>query len=735
MLQRPTLKRSLHVEIVEGEGVLFLSDGTHSVGCGSVYEQLVPLLAGQHTTEEIVRKLWSECEPLAVYAALGELEMSGHVTEAASALLMHAYEQPLQQYSPRQHGVERPIAVSVVGDLPRDDCLKALRAYGFAPDESGRMLVVFTDSYFRPVLGEINKRALRDKQPWLVVRPGDNTAWIGPLFIPDETCCWECLEHRLRGNLPVESYLLRLKGTTVRPGDRGAISNTVAVLAAEVEGGSETALRDRLGGAIVVFNQPGCEGERHVLPRRPQCRVCGDPNAYARQVTTPLDLVSRQKLFTSDGGHRSVRPEITVRRFDALVDRISGVVSGVEKLNGAGGTPLHAYLVRYHGRSTNESLIDLRRATRWSRGKGMTDAQARVSGIGEAIERYSAVFQGDEPRIRASFENIVEQAIRPNSCMLFSEEQYGCRDVWNRRHGGCNRVPVPFDPSVPLAWTPVWSLTERRHKYLPTAYLYDDFPEPHEDSYCVADSNGSAAGNVREEAILQGLLELVERDCIAIWWYGRVCPPALDLGGVDDVSLHEHREYYQSCDREFWMLDITSDLGVPCFAAVSRRLHHPIEEIVLGFGAHLDPLAAVRRAVSEMYQVLATVRPTKRQPYRLDPSIESWLREATVVNHPYLRPGPAQPTRLDRFPDVAGTDLREDVRWCQRLLEARGLELLVLDQTRPDVGVPVVKVVVPGLRHCYARFAPGRLYDVPVAMGWRAEPLAETELNPTPFFL
>jgi oxazoline/thiazoline synthase len=49
--------------------------------------------------------------------------------------------------------------------------------------------------------------------------------------------------------------------------------------------------------------------------------------------------------------------------------------------------------------------------------------------------------------------------------------------------------------------------------------------------------------------------------------------------------------------------------------------------------------------------------------------------------------------------------------------------------------LPVAKVIVPGLRHFWARFAPGRLYDVPVRLGWISRPLAEEELNPVPMFL
>jgi ribosomal protein S12 methylthiotransferase accessory factor len=78
--------------------------------------------------------------------------------------------------------------------------------------------------------------------------------------------------------------------------------------------------------------------------------------------------------------------------------------------------------------------------------------------------------------------------------------------------------------------------------------------------------------------------------------------------------------------------------------------------------------------------------------------------------------------------------LKEDVLSCQTLVERHGMEMLVIDQTRPDIGLPVVKVCVPGLRHFWPRFAPGRLYDIPVALGWLEQSLIEEELNPITMF-
>jgi ribosomal protein S12 methylthiotransferase accessory factor len=97
----------------------------------------------------------------------------------------------------------------------------------------------------------------------------------------------------------------------------------------------------------------------------------------------------------------------------------------------------------------------------------------------------------------------------------------------------------------------------------------------------------------------------------------------------------------------------------------------------------------------------------------------------------YLAPDP-QPgcRRLNDFPNLASDDFREDILTCMRLARAQGVEILVLDQTRPDVGLPVVRVIAPGLRHFWARFGPGRLYDVPLRKGWHSRKLSESELNP-----
>ena len=100
-------------------------------------------------------------------------------------------------------------------------------------------------------------------------------------------------------------------------------------------------------------------------------------------------------------------------------------------------------------------------------------------------------------------------------------------------------MPAPFDPSARIEWSPVWSLRDKRFRYLPTGFLYFFYRGPGQIN---ADSNGCAAGNTLAEAIVQGFLELVERDTYAIWWYNRLQRPEVDLDQFDDPYVRDLRD-------------------------------------------------------------------------------------------------------------------------------------------------------------------------------------------------
>jgi ribosomal protein S12 methylthiotransferase accessory factor len=402
------------------------------------------------------------------------------------------------------------------------------------------------------------------------------------------------------------------------------------------------------------------------------------------------------------------------------VSPLTGVVSRLERIEA--DLPLNTnYFATHNFAARPETVGELKAGlSGGSFGKGSTADQGEASALMEAIERYSGSFQGDEIRVTRRFTDFpAGDAIVPNDVRLFSDAQY--RGMWAPTTGPDEvaAMSAAFDRSAEIEWSPVWSLRDERFKYLPTSLLYFFYKGP--SGEIPADSNGCAAGNTLEEAIVQGFLELVERDAYAIWWYNRLQRAGMDLSQIDDAYVRELQFQLAETGRRLWVLDVTSDLGIPSVVAVTHWMENSQERIEFGSGAHFDTRIAVLRAMTELNQFLSIGLMGGRS------RDDSELR---LGDHPYLAPSGDPLIRPDLTSKFGRLDKREQVMTCVRLAKREGLDFLVLDQTRPDIEVPVVRVIVPGLRHFYRRFAPGRLYDVPVKLGLRDRPLSEDAFNP-----
>ena len=132
--------------------------------------------------------------------------------------------------------------------------------------------------------------------------------------------------------------------------------------------------------------------------------------------------------------------------------------------------------------------------------------------------------------------------------------------------GEMKTILAPFDRSAEIEWSPVWSFcADERFKYLPTSLLYF-YKGPGGD--ILADSNGCAAGNTLEEAIVR-VPRTGERDSYAIWWYNRLQRAAMDLSKSSDAYVNDLQIQLRKPDAGFGVLDITSDLD-SSFVAVTH---------------------------------------------------------------------------------------------------------------------------------------------------------------------
>jgi thiazole/oxazole-forming peptide maturase SagD family component len=408
------------------------------------------------------------------------------------------------------------------------------------------------------------------------------------------------------------------------------------------------------------------------------------------------------------------------------VSPLTGVVTRLERIEA--DLPMNTNYYAAHNFSAPAQNVDELRAglTGGSFGKGSTAEQGEASALMEAIERYSGIFQGDEIRAPRRFTDFPPgDAILPNDVLLFSDAQYQHRLAPPSEMDDSHPVPSPFDQSAKVDWSPVWSLRDQRFKYLPTSLLYFFYGGP---AAFHADSNGCAAGNTVEEAIVQGFLELVERDSYAIWWYNRVQRADVDLGEFHDSYVRDLQTQLAETGRRLWVLDVTSDLGVPTYVAILHWMQNGQENIEFGSGAHFDKRIALLRALTELNQFLSIglMGGGTGEKSSLD-----GITPLRLQDHAFLTPNRNAADQPDAGATLGPLDnTRQQVDACVDIARRAGLDFLVLNQTRPDIEVPVVRVIVPGLRHFYRRFGPGRLYDVPVKLGLLDQPRLESELTP-----
>jgi len=748
MLLQPRFQPHFNVEMVDHEGVFLLWETGQAVLEGRLYQLIAPLIDGRRSSDEIVEALSDAAPPAHLYYALEELEKRGYLVENDEQLpLGEAALWSLQGIAPglaAQRLARTSVSVSAVGKVDAGPLCAALAALGVHVTEAGAISIVLTDDYLRSGLKGHNEESLAMGRPLMLVKPVGRQIWLGPLFRPGRTGCWQCLAQRLAANRPTDCYVAAKKRGGAEPSAVARAATPASLQIAWNLAAHEAtcfivrgSLPDR-EGVLLTVDTLTWKTQQHTLLRQPDCPACGGAERSSRP-GVPIVLASQRKRYTRDGGHRVVGPETTLARYEHHVSPITGVITSLSRC----GPPSHGVLHVYEsGQNLAESFTDLsglRRSLRSGKsGKGASDVQARASALCEGLERYSGVFRGDEPRRRARYIDLGEQALHPNACMLYSNKQYRESALWNRRNTRYNYVPSPLPEDAEISWTPVYSLTQKRPRFIPTAYCYYGFLDPDVAPFAMTCSNGTAAGNTLEEAILQGFLELVERDGVALWWYNRLRKPAVDVASFQEPYLEEAQAFLASRHRDLWVLDLTADLEIPVFAALSRRFDKAPQRILLGFGAHLDARIALLRAVTELHQMLAWAFPMESDPPEPleDDETRSWLESAAAASQPYVLPDPAAPPRqASQYAKRWHDDLRDDLLFCQSLVERNGMELLVLDQTRSDIGLSVVKVFVPGLRHFWARFAPGRLYDIPVRLGWMPRPLSEEELNPIPMFI
>jgi oxazoline/thiazoline synthase len=725
----------LSVYLVAADTVCLYSEDRKFLLYGDLVCALAAVIAdGKLTVQHIIRKLERDFAAPQIREALEQLIERGYVIVATPSTRgpVAAYwaSLGLQPEAAKRNLDKRRLRIEALDVEGEEELAAALELLGArVVKRSPDITVTLVNDYFDARLPKLNQAHLADGTPWIIAQPSGIFPLVGPVFTPDDGACWRCLADRMIRNREVKAMLERAEARpfAVSPLANHTVGQSAVQLAAfEIAKALASDFLTDLNTNVISLDLLGSTIVRHHVTRRPQCPACGAPKMRnARRKPEPITLTSSGRPVMTSGGYRAVSSGDTVARFRKHVSPLTGVVSRLEPIKTE--LPLSTNFIAKHNFSAPaKSIYELRGGLNGSSfGKGSTAEQGEASALMEAIERYSGIYQGDEIKVAKRFTDFAPgDAIPPNHVLLYSDAQYQRAVSPTVNAGDLVLSPALFDPSAKIDWSPAWSLRDGRFRYLPTSMLYFFY----QGSVAFpADSNGCAAGNTREEAIVQGFLELVERDAYAIWWYNRLRRPAVDLSRFDDPFVRELQSRLTNAGRRMWVLDVTGDLGIPTFVAITHWVEDGKEHIEFGSGSHFDARIALTRTLTELNQFLALgfIAGGREQISSLD-----GINPLRLEEHPYLIPadGPPVEPDLDIKFGLLGAD--EQVKSCVGIAERQGLDFLVLDQTRPDIETPVARVIVPGLRHFYFRFGPGRLYDVPVKLGLLDRPLTEADLNP-----
>jgi ribosomal protein S12 methylthiotransferase accessory factor len=386
------------------------------------------------------------------------------------------------------------------------------------------------------------------------------------------------------------------------------------------------------------------------------------------------------------GTHRLVPPEETVARIRPFMPLL-----GITRIADVTGLDTLGIPVMMACRPNARSLSV-------SQGKGLTLAAARASALMESVEHYHA----EHITLPLKLGTVNELRFTHNLC-----------DV-----GGLPRLSVTaFHENLRLFWVEGVNVVEGTPTWVPFELVHTDYSLPilaGSGSFLMS-SSGLASGNHRLEAISHALCELVERDAVTLWRLAgqeHQQGTRVDLSTVDDPGCREVLTRYERAGISVFVWEITSDIGIAAFSCTivdgDPDPSRPIGPMG-GFGCHPSRGVALLRALTEAAQSRLTLITGARDDVRFGMGT---LEEDLAAARRCLAEHGAAPARrgFRVAPDHAGETFAEDVRWELDRLRSRGLhEVIAVDLTKAELGIPVVRVLVPGLEplHDVSSVVPG----------------------------
>jgi ribosomal protein S12 methylthiotransferase accessory factor len=375
-------------------------------------------------------------------------------------------------------------------------------------------------------------------------------------------------------------------------------------------------------------------------------------------------LKDAYKGYTLDQD-KIMTPEETVRRFRAKLKELDlDILERTLRIdNGRLGIPVYFSIC---GKDALEVI-----GTKKQMGKGSTPQQSEASAVMELAERFSFFSFSKNPAnfFIETYRNLKNRALPLNLIALSVHDQ--SEDV--------ERAKEIFS-DLPLKWTWAYNLTTQQEVLVPFNWFYT-----------INEFNGPCAGNCVEEALSQGISEVVERHVSSFVSRNHLSVPSISLESVTDPTALDLIRKYQEAGVKLFVNNFSLDTGIPSVGALAYdpSTFPGKSEIVWTAGTTPNPQKALIRALTEVAQLAGDFNTSSNYVASGLPKFAA-LEDAGFVTHP------GREVSIQSLPDLSNDNIRVEVENCVSALSRVGLSVLVVNVTHAKLQIPSFYTIIPG---------------------------------------
>ena len=381
-------------------------------------------------------------------------------------------------------------------------------------------------------------------------------------------------------------------------------------------------------------------------------------------MTHKIILNDAFKRFTLDQD-KIFSPGETVRRFKEKLKKVDlDILEYTVRIdNGRLGIPVYFS-------SCGKDAIKII-GTKKQMGKGATPRQSEASAVMELAERYSffSFYKNPKNFFIKKYRDIKNKAI---SFEMIARSVHDDSDDL--------KISRKIFEDLPLKWTHAFNLTRNQEVAIPFNWFFT-----------INEFNGPSAGNCAEEAISQGVCEIVERHVSSIISRNRLNVPAINADSATDPMVVEMIQKYRNNGVKFYISDFSLDMGIPSVGVLAYDpLNFPAKsEIVWTAGTTPDPEKALSRALTEVAQLAGDFNTGSNY-------VASGLPKFTKVEGADFIINPGKEIDINTLSDISNENIKVEVQNLISALSKKSMEVIVVNTMHPLLEIPAFYTIIPG---------------------------------------